>query len=148
MTTLTPDEAIQKTNDIIERYEQYWRDEQAHAELKALWGDAINDCGVFVPHEEEILFHKDGCRASISIGSAHGCYAFGVHLDLPTEGFGHAPSIFGDLYESREAARTAAIEQIIDRLPKSGSSHEESSQHRIERLREALLGTLRQPSLF
>jgi hypothetical protein len=145
---MTHEEAIEKTDDIIERYEFWWRDDEALAEMKALWGEAINKHGVFIDREEETLFNRDYCRACISIGHAHGTYAYGASMDHPTSRFGHAPSILGAFYPSREEARTAAIESLIIRIPKREHIHEEANRLKWERMDDALKRLLRQPSLF
>jgi hypothetical protein len=145
---LTPDDILRQTAAIMNKYEDWWREDQARAELKALWGDAINDAGVFTHHEDESLYNRDGCKAEVSVGGAHGLYAFGCSFTYPTGGFGNAPSISGDLFPSRDAARTAGIEYLVKRMPKQLFAHEDTHRNRIDHARAALEGLLRQPSLF
>jgi hypothetical protein len=140
-----PADLIRRTDDIRERYGHYWRDEQAQAELKALWGDAINDCGVFTDCPEEVLYDRDRCKASISIGGANGLFAFGSTYWTPTEGYSAAPSVLGELFDSHDAARTAAIKHLLQRIP-STDTHEQRQQ--VGRMQQAVSELLRQPSLF
>jgi hypothetical protein len=145
---MTPSVLIRRTDDIREKYPHYWRDETAQAELKALWGDAVNVNGVFVNDPDEVLYNRDGCKAAIRIGTANGVFAFGCEFQTPTQGYGGAPSIWGELFPSHEAARAAAIEHLLEKLPKTFFPHEENLRERIERMREGVADLLRQPSLF
>jgi len=149
MIPLPPkDELLAQTAAILDRHEHWWREPEAQAKLKSLWGDAINDCGVFINVEEEVLFDKDGYRAEVSIAEAKGLYAFGVGFTYPLGGYGHAPSISGELFTSRDAARTAAIHHLLHRLPKQLYGHKETHAGKIARYRQRLEGMLSQPSLF
>jgi hypothetical protein len=147
---MTPEqtEILQRTYDIMDASKDWFRDDQAMANLKALWSDAINENGVFINEEEEILFNRDGCKAEISIGGAHGLYAFGCSFITPTQGYGEAPSICDEFFETRDASRTAAIEHLIKHLPTKFFPNEEGQQPKVERMRAELEGLLRQPSLF
>ncbi|WP_020472404.1 hypothetical protein [Zavarzinella formosa] len=142
------DSLIERTDAIREKYEHYWRDEQAQAELKAIWGDAINANGVFVNAPEEILYDRDGYKAWITIGTANGLHAFGCGFQTPIEGYGNAPSIWDELFETRSEARTAAIRFLLERLPEAKHPHEHAQREQVERMRKAVANELRQPSLF
>ena len=146
--TTDPADLIRRTDEILQKHEHYWRDEDARAELKALWGDAINNCGVFLDSPTESLYDRDGYRAAISIGTANGVFAFGCGFRTPTQGYGGAPSICGDLFGSHGAARTAAIEYLLTQLPDPLSPHEENQRVQLDRMREAVGNLLSQPSLF
>ncbi|QEL18762.1 hypothetical protein [Limnoglobus roseus] len=146
--TNTPADLIRRTDEIREHFPHYWRDEQAQAELAAIWGEAINPQGVFVDHPNEVLYDRDGCKASISIGTAKGVFAFGCSYQTPTQGYGSAPSIWDDLFGSYSDARAAAIEFLLARLPTPEGQHEVSERVRIDRMRNAIAAPLRQPSLF
>ena len=145
---LTKDELLAQTDAIKEQHEHWWREPEAQEKLKRLWGDVINDCGVFINSEEETLFDKDGYKATVSIAEAKGLYAFGVHFSYPLGGHAHAPSISGELFTSRDAARTAAIHRLLHHLPKQLYGHEETHAGKIARYRQRLEGMLSQPSLF
>jgi hypothetical protein len=142
------DDLIRRTEDIREKYPHYWRDEQAQAELKALWVDAVNANGVFVNDPDEVLYDRDGCRAVIRIGTANGVYAFGCGFQTPTQGYGSSPSIWGELFASHAEARSAAIDYLLKRLPATFYPHEEHLRGKVERMREAIAAPLLQPSLF
>ena len=143
-----PTDLIGRTDDIREKHPHYWRDEVAQAELKAIWGEGINAQGVFVDSPEEVLYDRDGCKSAISIGSASGLYAFGCNFRTPTQGYGEAPSIWGDLFGSHGEARTAAIEYLLKRLPEPIYPHEEGQRAQLARMRNAVADQLRQPSLL
>jgi hypothetical protein len=146
--TSDPNDLIRRTDEIREHYERYWSDEQAKAELKAIWGDAINANGVLVDEQEEVIYNRDGYKAAISIGTANGLFAFGCGFQTPTQGYGGAPSIWDELFDSYAEARTAAIEYLLKRLPEPVYQHEESKQNQLDRMRQAIEDLLRQPSLF
>jgi hypothetical protein len=99
---------------------------------------------VFIDPEEEVLYDRDGVRAAVSIGGACGLYAFGCRFHSPVDGFGHAPSIAGELFSTRDAARAAAIRFLADGLPRDLGPH----RHKIDILRAVLEGAQRQPRLF
>jgi hypothetical protein len=143
-----PTDLTRCTDDIRERYPHYWRDEQAQAELKALWGDAVNANGVFTNSPEETLYDRDGYRAAITIATANGAFAFGCSFQTPTQGYGGAPSIWEELFTSHAEARTAAIEYLLKRLPEQHYPHEENQRAQLDRMRQAVADLLRQPSLF
>jgi hypothetical protein len=123
MTTLTSENLICHTEAIRAKNPDYWRNDQAQVELAALWGEAINAHGVFVDFSEEVILSRKGCRASITIGGAHGVFAFGCQYQTSVEGFGYAPSIKGELFFSEGKARSAAIEELKKTKP-----HEISEQ--------------------
>ena len=81
-------------------------------------------------------------------GTASGVYAFGCSFRTPTQGYGGAPSVWGDLYGSHGEARTAAIEYQLKRLPVLDCPHEHTQRHHIDRMRQAVANELRQPSLM
>jgi len=141
-------EIINRTDEIRERYEHYWRDEQAQAELRAVWGDAINANGVFINDHEEVLYNRDGYKAEISIGTANGLFAFGCGFQTPTQGYGGSPSIWDELFNSHGEARTAAIEYLLKRLPEPMYPHEENQRPQLDRMRQAVGELLRQPSFL
>jgi hypothetical protein len=144
---MTNDDLLAQTDAILEQ-DHWWHEPDLQAKLKAIWGDAINDCGVFINGIEEVLYDKDSCKASVCIGTAHGLYAYGCNFSYPMEGFGHAPSITGELFTSHGEARTSAIESLLKRLPDKQYVHEEGNRVRLDRIRGTLQGLLIQPSLF
>ncbi|WP_020471515.1 hypothetical protein [Zavarzinella formosa] len=145
---MTAHDLIEQSDNIRENHPHYWRDEQAQAELKALWGDAINAQGVFTGREEEILYDRDGYKAVVSIGTANGVYAFGSSFETPTQGFSDAPSIWDELFETHAEARTAAIGFLLKRLPEAKFPHEHTQREQLDRMRKAVANILRQPTLF
>jgi hypothetical protein len=143
-----PDELIRRTNEIKETHPHYWRDDQAQAELAAIWGEAVNAQGVFVDSPDEVLYDRDGYRVTITIGAANGLFAFGCGFRSPTQGYGSAPSIWDDLFGSHGEARTAAIEFLLKQLPQPLYPHEEGQRSQLDRMRQSVTDLLRQPSLF
>ena len=77
----------------------------------------VNGCGVFVEAELKSLYQKDGFRVEVSTGGANGVFAYGCNYWHGTVGYGKAPSVSGELFESRDAARTAGIDFLLERLP-------------------------------
>lgn len=144
----TANDIITRTAEIRDKYEQWWRNPDAQQELKAIWGDTINDSGVFVNAEKEILFNRDGYKAEISIGSGCGLFTFGCGYQYPTGGCGSAPSIWDEMFESHGQARTAAIRYLVKKMPEKFYPHENHLQGKMDRMRQTLLGMLNQPSLF
>lgn len=143
-----PEDIIRQTDAILQAHEHWRREPDAQAKLKALWGAAINDSGVFANEEEEVLFDKNGCKAVVSIAGANGLYAFGCSFSYPFGGFCRAPSITGELFFSRDTARTAAIQSLLKQLPTQPCSHEKSRRENLHRVRQSLESLLAQPSLF
>jgi hypothetical protein len=110
-------------------------------------GEGINANGIFVDAPTEVLYDKDGHRASISIGTANGLFAFGCSFKTPTQGYGAAPSIWGELFDSHAGARTAAIECLLKQFPTPLYQHE-NQREQLDRMQQAIADLLRQPSLF
>ena len=148
MTASDTAELVRRTDEIADKHPHYWRDEAAQAELRAIWGEGVNANGVFAHAPEEVLFDRDGYKAAITIGAARDLFAFGSSFQTPTQGYGGAPSVWEELYQSHAAARTAAIEFLLKRLPEPIYPHEEGQRGRLDRLRQAVSELLRQPSLF
>ena len=67
MTAPSPADPIRRTAGVRERYECEWFEGDARAELKAIWGDAVNAHGVLVGSAAEVLYDRDGCRVEIRI---------------------------------------------------------------------------------
>jgi hypothetical protein len=148
MTALETSDLTLLTAVIREKYEHYWHDKHAQAEMKALWGDAVNSNGVFVESEEETLHDRDGHQAAISISTANGVYAFGWEYRTTTQGGGSAPSVWEGLFSTHAAARAAAIECLLAKIPADAAVVDERQDRHLGRMRHALEGLLRQPSLL
>ena len=146
--TPDPDEMARLTDEIREKYPRYWHDEQAWAELKALWGEVINANGVFFDVPDEVLYDRSGYKAVIRIGASNGFFAFGCGYSTPTQGYGGSPSIWEELFASFAEARVAAIEFLLGRLPSRFFPHEEGQRGGVEQMRSAVAAHLRQTSLF
>ena len=141
---MTNNELIAQTDAIRERYPHWWRDLQAQCELRALWGDAINDVGVLIHAEEETLYNQGNCRAVVRIATENGLFAYGCSYQSSVCGYGHAPDIWGEMFTTRDAARSAAIECLLSKLPKG--DHNGTNQCRT--IRDAIESILAQPTLF
>ena len=145
MTAPSPADPIRRTAGVRERYECEWSEGDARAELKAIWGDAINAHGVLLGSAAETLYDRDGCRVEIRIVTARGRFAFGSAFRTPMEGYGGSPSVWEEWFDTHAEARTAAIEFVLGRLPRAVDSPEED---RVERMRRAVAELVRQPSPF
>ncbi len=145
MTVPDPADPFRQTARLRERFACERSDGEARAELKAIWGDAINAHGVLLGSAVETVYDRDGCRVEIRIATVYGRFAFGSSFRTPTEGYGGAPSVWEEWFGTHAEARTAAIEFVLGRLPRAVDPPEED---RVERMRRAVAELSRQPSLF
>ena len=145
MSAPSPADPIRRVTGVRERFECERADGESVAQLKAIWGDAVNAHGVLVGSAVETVYDRDGCRVEIRIATAHGRFAFGSSFRTPTEGYGSAPSIRGEWFATPAEARAAAIEFVLGRLPRGTDTPDGD---RIERMRRSVADLLRQPSLF
>ena len=148
MNSQATDDPLRRTDEIKKNVPHSWRDEDARSELEFLWGDAATPDGIFVESSEEVLYDGDGSRVSIRIGTARGLHAFGCGYQTPTRGFGFAQSPPGELFALHGGARSVATDRLLHRLPTPFHRHEERERKRMERMRQALVEPLRQPSPF
>ena len=145
MAAPSPADPIRQSARLRERFECERSDGDARAELKANWSDAINAHGVLLGSAVETVYERDGCRVEIRIVTARGRFAFGSSFRTPTEGYGGAPSVWAEWFDTHAEARTAAIEFVLGHLTRAIDPAEED---RVERMRKAVAELLRQPSPF
>ncbi len=128
-----------KIESVMEKYERYWSEPEALAEVKSLWGvgDEVNDCGVFINYETETV-------AKTKQGEAHvGIYKVSDSVFVHccgywdgTDGFGYAPSVWkSETHTTEGQAKDAAIAELINRI--AGGE-----------LKAQLTKKISQPSLF
>jgi hypothetical protein len=138
---------------IRERFGEGWfREPQALAAASAFWQGGHNEYGVFTG-EREVVARSGQVEAAVTVArSPAGLFAFGAHFNSPGYGFGHAPSVWGRPFASREEARRAAIEELLAGLEQAegAGSPGQRSREDFRRVRKQLVKQLwpRQRGLF
>jgi hypothetical protein len=132
---------------IQERFAEDWdRNQQALAAVSALWQGGHNEHGVFTCGERGTVARSGRLEAEVTVArSPAGLFACGAHFSSPYFGFGHAPSVWGRPFASREEARRAAVEELLAGLEEAAGacSPGQRSREDIRRVREQLLAQLR-----
>jgi hypothetical protein len=97
---------------------RYWHAADALLAAASLWGiappmaeDMIRPSGTFRHVQEEMLARIGQSYAAVSLVQApNGLWAMATHGQTSTQGYGSAPSVWGDnAYHSRDDARLVAV---------------------------------------
>lgn len=109
--------------------DRYFAVPEALWEAAALWGvtpetGSINDCGVFTPLSDVLHWHDGRCKVEIRLVEApNGYWAMSVSYFTATSGYASMPSVRNrKAFPTREDARLAAIDELIERLHREADS--------------------------
>lgn len=115
MTTI---DLTDRIDEIINRYPEYLKSDDAVPDLRALWGGAeCNDCGVF-ERAEDIRINLDAQKSwygQVRLAVApNGWHAIAISWWYGQGGGGSAPSVWNRLaYTTRDEAVAAGINELI-----------------------------------
>lgn len=91
----------------------WWRDEKAMGELAALWGDGCNAFGVLDAKEETVARAGKAVAKVMVATGACGLWLSSYSAEAPGSGSSGSPSVTDTAYDTREAAREAAIRKAL-----------------------------------
>lgn len=119
----------------------WWRDEKAMAELAALWGRGCNTFGVFADAKEETVARSGKAVVKVMLATGEcGLWLSSYTADAGTSGSSSSPSVTDTAYDTREAAREAALRKA---LAWCGSHRETSGVEKTKALAAKLADQLR-----
>lgn len=109
------------------------------------------------PNEHDVL--EPGCREVVaSRGRAHaainialredGRYGYGLDMNYSHGGFRFPISVDGEAFDTKDAARSAALNALLRHWHTPFPSEPQSVQDELRSMREQVESHLRQPSLF
>jgi hypothetical protein len=108
-----------------------------------------NACGVLETGHTECLARRGRAHATISFALCNdGKFRYGLNMMYSYGGFSSPIRADGSAFQSRIAARTAAIQEMLAAWHKPYPSDPVSVNHELRELREQAEGHLIQPSLF
>ena len=89
----------------------------------------LNDFMVAMSPESEVIYESDKMHFEISLAEHEGKWAFGYDYRYPIGGGGSAPAFSEnrELFETRKAARAAAVERIKWILEQIGLGYPEEA---------------------
>lgn len=108
-----------------------------------------NECGVLEPGHREIVASRGRAYAAVNIALREdGRFGYGLELNYSHGGFTFPICIDGESFPTIDAARTAALDELLRRWHKPFASEAASVHDELRDLREQVESHLRQPSLF
>lgn len=108
-----------------------------------------NQHGVLPEDNREIVASRGRAFAAIRFAlSEDGLYRYGLELNYSYGGLSYPICIDGEGFHTVEAARTAALEQLLRSCPKSFPSDPESIRVELFDLHRQVTTRLSQPTLF
>lgn len=108
-----------------------------------------NEHGVLEPGHREIVASRGRAHAAVSIALREdGGFAYGLEMHYRHGGFSIPICIDRESFPTQEAARTAALGELLRRWHKPFASEPASVHEELRDLREQVESHLRQPSLF
>jgi len=108
-----------------------------------------NDCGALDAGLQEVVASRGRAYAAIRIAWCDdGLYRIGVEMHYSHGGFAFPISIHADGFATLDAARTAALEQLLRSWHQPFPSEPDSVRAELHEMRAQVEARLRQPSLF
>ncbi|MDX2119015.1 MAG: hypothetical protein SFY96_12610 [Planctomycetota bacterium] len=108
-----------------------------------------NQHGVLPEGNREIVASRGRAFAAVRFAlSEDGLYRYGLELNYSYGGLSYPICIDGEGFPTVEAARTAALEQLLRSCPKSFPSDPEGVRAELADLRRQIEQRVRQPMLF
>lgn len=108
-----------------------------------------NEHGVLEPGRREVVASRGRAYAAVNIALREdGRFAYGLELHYSHGGFAFPICINGESFPTQEAARTAALGELIRRWHTPFPSELQSVHDELRIMREQVESRLRQPSLF
>ena len=109
----------------------------------------VNECGVLTQYTAEVVASLGRSYAAVNIAmDADRRYRVGVSMTYSYGGFGSAPSMDGESFETSAEALDAGIALLLRRWHTPFPSDPASVQEELRLLREQVLARERQPSLI
>ncbi len=109
----------------------------------------VNACGVLETGHSECLARRGRAHATVSFALCDdGQFRYGLSMMYSYGGFLSPIRADGPAFRSLDAARTAAIQELLLSWHKPYPSDPVSVHHELRELREQVEGHLIQPSLF
>lgn len=119
----------------------WFRDDKAREELAALWGGGCNSFGVFARATEETVARAGKAVVTVMLATGTcGLWLSSYSAEAGTSGSSSLPSITDTAYDTREAAREAAIRKA---LAWCGSHHAGGGVEKTKALAAKLADQLR-----
>ena len=149
----TASDIASQIDDIIAECPDYFRSPEALERAKSVWQPEcqVNDCGVFVDYDEEIVARCGRAKAVVGVSRVRdGVFVHCCSFEYSLGGFGYAPSVWNAAPpDTAEQARLAGIGELLGRISAQGFPGDPPAavaEHAA--LRSQLENHLRQPSLF
>lgn len=128
-----------KQNDALDRMRKIYKDSQGL--LYGVDEPYVNDCGVIIGGERFYVCKDEPQTVYVQLVQYGGKWYFGVHVDTSTWGMGHAAMITGTAYDTKEDAKRAGLNAILD------DSSMQSDEYILRAVKGAIMEQ-RQLSLF
>lgn len=108
-----------------------------------------SECGVLQEGLREVVASRGRAHAAIHIALCEdGLYRIGVEMHYAHGGFAFPISIDADGFATIDAARTAALEQLLRSWHTPFPSEPDSVRNELAEMRAQVEARLRQPTLF
>ena len=103
--------------------DRYWADPDALAEAMTPWGTGANEHGVFCRHERIEIARTPHAHAAVLIAEGgNGLFGYGIDHGHQMGGSHCFPCVWREAFDSRDAARTAGVADLLERLGKGGDT--------------------------